>query len=46
MLRTMKAEIIVDLSQVQVENLSREDPHWMINGERGIVRLVGGSSLV
>ena len=43
-LRTMKSEIVVDLSAEQVERLEREDPEWRTNGRRGIVRWVPGSS--
>ena len=39
-LRTMKSEIVVDLSEAQVERLEREDPEWRTNGRRGLVRLV------
>jgi hypothetical protein len=39
-LRTMKSEILVDLSPQQVERLDREDPEWRTNGRRGLVRLV------
>jgi uncharacterized protein with ATP-grasp and redox domains len=39
-LRTMKSEIVVDLSEDQVERLQSEDPEWRTNGRRGLVRLV------
>ena len=39
-LRTLKSEIIVDLEEEAVEELNRIDPDWMVNGERGIIRLV------
>ncbi len=39
-LRTMKSEIVVDLSEAQVEGLQKEDPEWRTNGRRGLVRLV------
>jgi hypothetical protein len=39
-LRTMKSEIVVDLSEDQVERLESEDPEWRTNGRRGLVRLV------
>jgi len=39
-LRTLKSEIIVDIPQNRVEQLFREDPEWLINGKRGIIRLV------
>ena len=37
-LRTMKSEIVVDISREEVERLARVDPDWLINGERGIIR--------
>jgi hypothetical protein len=43
-LRTMKSEIVVDLSQAQVERLESEDPEWRTNGRRGIVRWVPKSA--
>jgi hypothetical protein len=39
-LRTMKSEIVVDLSEAQVAGLDREDPGWRTNGRRGLVRLL------
>jgi len=39
-LRTLKSEIIVDLEEETVKALDRVDPHWMLNGERGVIRLV------
>jgi hypothetical protein len=39
-LRTMKSEIVVDLSEALVRRLEREDPEWRTNGRRGLVRLV------
>ncbi len=39
-LRTMKSEIVVDLSEDRVLRLDGEDPEWRTNGRRGIVRLV------
>jgi hypothetical protein len=38
-LRTMKSEIVVDLSEAQVLRLDGEDPEWRTNGRRGMVRL-------
>jgi hypothetical protein len=37
-LRTMKSEIVVDLSEAQVLRLDGEDAEWRTNGRRGIVR--------
>jgi uncharacterized protein with ATP-grasp and redox domains len=39
-LRTLKSEIIVDLDEKTVKALDRVDPRWMLNGERGVIRLV------
>ncbi|MDH7484740.1 MAG: damage-control phosphatase ARMT1 family protein [Anaerolineae bacterium] len=41
-LRTLKAEIMVDLQPGQAEALAAEDPDWLINGKRGIIQLVMG----
>ena len=38
-LRTMKSEIVVDVSRPDVgPSLQAEDPGWLTNGRRGIVR--------
>ena len=37
-LRTMKSEIVVDIPAAKSEALTREDPEWLINGRRGIIR--------
>jgi uncharacterized protein with ATP-grasp and redox domains len=39
-LRTIKGEIVVDLDEKMVAKLFNEDPQWMLNGKRGIVRVV------
>ena len=39
-LRTMKSEIVVDLSDERVQRLQGEDPEWRTNGRRGLVRLL------
>ena len=39
-LRAMKGEIVVDLEENTVAKLFHEDPQWMLNGQRGIIRLV------
>jgi hypothetical protein len=41
-LRTIKAELMVDLAPGQAEKLAAEDPEWLINGRRGVVQLVAG----
>jgi hypothetical protein len=40
LLRTMKSECVVDIDAESAANLYREDPQWMVNGERGIIRVV------
>lgn len=40
-LRTLKGEIMVGLQPGQPEQLAAEDPTWLINGQRGVVQLVG-----
>jgi len=40
MLRTLKGEIMVGLQPGQAEELSAEDPTWLINGKRGVIHLV------
>lgn len=37
-LRTTKSELVVDLCPEKVEELSRNDPKWMIEGRYGIIR--------
>ena len=37
--RTLKSEVIVGLTQSQIDTLEREDPKWLINGQRGVVQL-------
>ena len=37
-LRTLKAEIIAGLQENQVEELTRKDPQWLINGEWGVIQ--------
>jgi hypothetical protein len=39
-LRTLKSEIVVDLDEETVSTLHRADSRWMVNGERGVIRLV------
>lgn len=39
-LRTLKGEIMVGLAPGQAEDLSAQDPAWLINGKRGIVQFV------
>jgi len=40
LLRTMKSEIVVDIHEKRYEALTSSDPEWMVNGERGIIRVV------
>ncbi len=40
LLRTMKSEIAVDLDENQSKALSSSDPEWLVNGERGMIRVV------
>jgi hypothetical protein len=37
-LRTLKAELIAGLRPGQAEELSRADPHWRTNGQRGVAQ--------
>jgi hypothetical protein len=37
-LRTMKSEIVVDVPRETAARLSAEDPEWLTNGRRGLVR--------
>ncbi|MBN1933641.1 MAG: protein-glutamate O-methyltransferase family protein [Anaerolineae bacterium] len=39
-LRTLKGELIVDLQPGQAEAFAQQDPTWMINGKRGVIRFV------
>jgi len=39
-LRTLKAEVIVDLEPGQAEALTTTDPTWMINGQRGVIQFI------
>ncbi len=40
LLRTMKSECVVDIDAESVAKLFKEDSEWMVNGERGIIRVV------
>ena len=40
-LRTLKAELVVDVPLRTARDLSRADPDWLINGKRGIVQVCG-----
>jgi len=37
-LRTLKAELIVGLWPGQAEALQAGDPHWLVNGQRGLIQ--------
>ncbi|GAB4530697.1 MAG: damage-control phosphatase ARMT1 family protein [Anaerolineae bacterium] len=37
-LRTMKAELILGLREGQAEELRKQDPAWMVNGQRGLIQ--------
>lgn len=37
-LRTLKAEVVVGLSQGHAERLDHEDPNWLVNGTRGLIQ--------
>lgn len=37
-LRTLKAELIAGLAPGRAEQLSREDPAWLVNGRRGVIQ--------
>ncbi len=39
-LRTLKGEIMVGLAAGQAEQLSAQEPDWLINGRRGVIHLV------
>jgi hypothetical protein len=41
-LRTLKGEILVGLSDGQAEAIQAEDSTWLINGKRGVIELVKG----
>ena len=38
-LRTLKGELMLGLEEGQAEQLAREDPNWLIDGERGLIHL-------
>lgn len=37
-LRTFKSELIVGLAPGQAEQAANEDPHWLVNGVRGVIQ--------
>jgi len=39
-LRTLKSELAVGLKQSQLEALWQEDPHWLTNGQWGVIQFV------
>jgi uncharacterized protein with ATP-grasp and redox domains len=40
-LRTFKSEVATGLQPEQIKALAEEDPHWLTNGQRGVIQLVG-----
>ncbi len=44
-LRTLKGEIMVGLRPGQTDQLSAEDPDWLINGKRGLIHFYPGAEL-
>ncbi len=40
LIRTMKSESIVDIDERRANELFMEDPDWLVNGIRGIIRVV------
>lgn len=42
-LRTLKSEVAVGLQPSQVEILNREDPHWLTNGQWGVIQFADPS---
>jgi hypothetical protein len=40
-LRTLKSEVVVDLPEAKVRELSRDDPEWSVRGRYGVARLCG-----
>lgn len=38
-LRTLKSEIVTGLAPGQAAALAQRDPHWLINGRRGLIQL-------
>jgi len=39
-LRTLKAELAAGLSVAQIEKLPQQDPHWLTNGQWGVIQFV------
>jgi len=40
LVRTLKSELVLGLAEGQAEALAREDPDWLINGQRGVLHWV------
>lgn len=39
-MRTLKSELAAGLQPAQVERLNQQDPHWLTNGEWGVIQFV------
>ena len=42
-LRTLKSEVVAGLSLEQINRLDKEDPQWLVNGQRGLIHFVNSS---
>jgi len=40
LIRTMKSESVIDIDEQRAKKLFNEDPEWLVNGIRGIIRVV------
>ncbi len=40
LIRTMKSESVVDIDDKKANELFKKDPDWLVNGARGIIRVV------
>ena len=39
--RTAKADVMVGLQPGQAENITKQDPDWMVNGQWGVIQHAG-----